>query len=76
MAYRWVAYNSALTKNDGMVVGATTIEQWRSNLAAIQKGPLSSETVVQINALWTPELKAIGTLDNYQAVKAVKAGPM
>lgn len=75
MAYRWVAYNSALTKNDGMVVGATTIDQWKSNLAAIQKGPLSAETAAKIDALWTPELKAMGTLDNWVAVRAVMAGP-
>ncbi|KAI1870440.1 uncharacterized protein JN550_005368 [Neoarthrinium moseri] len=51
MAYRWVAYNSALTTDDGMVIGATTIEQWKSNLAAIQKGPLSPETAARIDAL-------------------------
>lgn len=76
MAYRWVAYNSALTKEDGMVVGATTMEQWKSNVAAIRKGPLSSEAVAKINALWTPELKAMGTLDNYQAISALKVAPM
>ncbi|ROW03047.1 hypothetical protein VMCG_05701 [Cytospora schulzeri] len=76
MAYRWVAHNSALTKNDGMVVGATTIEQWKSNLAAIRKGPLSAETAAKIDALWTPELKAMGTLDNFLAIKAVRASPI
>jgi aflatoxin B1 aldehyde reductase len=76
MAYRWVAYNSALTKDDGMVVGATTIEQWKQNVTAIQKGPLSSETAAKIDALWTPELKAMGTLDNYHAIMALKAAPI
>lgn len=76
MAYRWVAYNSALMKEDGMVVGATTMEQWKSNVEAIQKGPLSLKTAAKINALWTPELKAIGTLDNFQAVNALKLAPL
>lgn len=76
MAYRWVAYNSVITKDDGMVVGATTIEQWKSNLTARQKGPLSPETAAKIDSLWTPELKAMGTLDNFEAVKAVMTSPM
>lgn len=76
MAYRWVAYNSALTKEDGMVVGATNMEQWKSNVEAIKKGPLSLETAAKINVLWTPELKAIGTLDNFQAVNALKLAPL
>ncbi|KAI1880168.1 hypothetical protein JX265_001789 [Neoarthrinium moseri] len=76
MAYRWVAYNSALTTDDDMVIGATTIEQWKSNLAAIQKGPLSPETAARIDALWTPELKKDGILDNFVAIKGAMVSPM
>jgi aflatoxin B1 aldehyde reductase len=76
MAYRWVAHNSALTKDDGMVIGATTIEQWKSNLKAVQKGPLSPETAAKIDALWTPELKMETVSDNWEAVKAVMVSPM
>ncbi|KAI4596290.1 hypothetical protein KJ359_005419 [Pestalotiopsis sp. 9143b] len=73
MAYRWVALNSALTKDDGLVIGATTIEQWKSNLAGIEKGPLSAETAAKIDALWTPELKVDSTRNNFDAIKAVMA---
>ncbi|KAF7539436.1 hypothetical protein G7054_g2173 [Neopestalotiopsis clavispora] len=76
MAYRWVAYHSALTPDDGMVVGATTIEQWKSNVAGILKGPLSAQTASQIDALWTPELKADSLLDNWEAIKALIMSPM
>ncbi|KAF3020943.1 hypothetical protein E8E14_005738 [Neopestalotiopsis sp. 37M] len=76
MAYRWVAYNSALSEDDGLVIGATTIEQWKSNLAGIQKGPLSSETAAKIDALWTEELKAGSTFDNFEAIKAVMLSAM
>jgi aflatoxin B1 aldehyde reductase len=76
MAYRWVVHDSALTQDDGLVIGATTIKQWESNLAGIQKGPLSSGTAAKINALWTAELKADSTYDNAGAVKAVMVSPM
>lgn len=73
MAYRWVAFNSALSKDDGLVIGATTIEQWKSNLEGIQKGPLSPEIAAKIGALWMPELKADSTRNNFDAIKAVMA---
>lgn len=59
MAYRWVVHNSALdgSLGDGVVVGASTTEQWKSTLAAIQKGPLSMDAANKIDALWGP-LKA------------------
>ncbi|ETS86724.1 hypothetical protein PFICI_00552 [Pestalotiopsis fici W106-1] len=76
MAYRWVAYHSALTKDDGMVIGATTIEQWKSNLEGIQKGPLSPHAAAKIDALWTPELKAGSFLDHFQTIQALTISPM
>jgi aflatoxin B1 aldehyde reductase len=76
LAYRWVAYNSALEPSDGLVIGASTIEQWKRNMEAIRKGPVSAEVAAKIDALWTPELAAMGTLDNVQAVKAIMTPPL
>jgi len=53
MAFRWVVHNLALegSLGDGIVVGASTTEQWKSSLAATQKGPLSPEAAAKIDAL-------------------------
>lgn len=68
--YRWVVHNSALDASlgDGIVIGASSIEQWENNLAAIQKGPLSAETAAKIDALWTADVKANAVFDNWQAM--------
>ena len=73
--YRWVVHNSALdgSLGDGVIIGASTIEQWNSNIAAIQKGPLSAETAAKIDALWGPGLKSDSLLDNWAAIGGVMA---
>lgn len=58
-----------------MIIGASNVEQWKSNLAAIKKGPLSAAVAAKIDALWAP-LEAGSILDNFHAVKALMgAGP-
>lgn len=73
--YRWVVHNSALdgSLGDGVIVGASSVEQWNSNLDAIQKGPLSAETATKINALWGPGLKSDSILDSWAAIQGVMA---
>ncbi|KAI1139951.1 Aldo/keto reductase [Hypoxylon sp. FL0543] len=44
-ALRWVAYHSALGENDGIILGATKLEQLKPNLVDIEKGPLPQEVV-------------------------------
>lgn len=56
---------------DGIVIGASSIEQWKSNLEAIQKGPLSPETAAKIDALWVPGMNSV--FDNWEAIKEVMA---
>lgn len=70
--YRWIAHNSALdgSLGDGIIIGASTIDQWNKNLAAIQRGPLDAEIAAKIDALWGPGLNV---LDNWQAIKGVMA---
>ncbi|KAI1101801.1 Aldo/keto reductase [Jackrogersella minutella] len=50
-ALRWAAYHSALGEQDGIILGATKIEQLRQNLGDIGKGPLPSEVVDVIAAI-------------------------
>lgn len=72
---RWVVHNSALdgSLGGGIVIGASSIAQWNSNLAAIQKGPLDPDTNAKIDVLWGPGLNV---LDNWQAIEGVKAAKM
>lgn len=74
-SYRWVVHNSALdgSLGDGIIIGASTIEQWKENIAAIQKGPLGAETAAKIDALWGPGLKSDSLLDNWAAIGGVMA---
>jgi hypothetical protein len=69
-----VAYHSALDASlgDGIVLGATTIEQSKSNLAFIEKGPVDKGLAAKIDTLWEPGVNPV--LDNWEAIKGVKAG--
>lgn len=54
LAYRWVTYHSALRKKngDGIVIGASTIEQLEETLMAIEVGPLDAETAERASDVW------------------------
>ncbi|KAI1460984.1 Aldo/keto reductase [Annulohypoxylon moriforme] len=47
-ALRWVAYHSDLREDDGIILGASKIEQLKQNLEDIEKGPLPKEVVDEI----------------------------
>jgi len=66
LAYRWVAYNSALgpRRGDGMVIGARTVEQLRQSLVSLKKGPLPDNVVKQIDDIWL-SVKGEAGLDNF-----------
>ena len=54
LAYRWVKYNSPLKPEygDGIIVGATSLEQLEQTLAGIGKGPVSEEAARAIGEIW------------------------
>jgi aflatoxin B1 aldehyde reductase len=54
LAYRWVAYHSALNrdKGDAMVIGTSSPEQLEETLLGIKKGPLSVEACAGIHDIW------------------------
>jgi len=54
LAYRWVAYNSPLKKENGdaIIVGASSHEQLEGTLSGIEKGRLSDKAVQAIDKIW------------------------
>ncbi|UJR06804.1 hypothetical protein I4U23_011091 [Adineta vaga] len=53
-AYRWLLHHSKLRPfhGDGIVIGASSIEQLESNLKDLQKGSLPDEVVQTLNEAW------------------------
>ncbi len=52
LALRWIVFHSILRESDGVILGATKIEQLESNLRQIEKGPLDEGLVGRLNGLW------------------------
>ncbi len=54
-AYRWLAFHSLLNvqNNDGIVVGASSIEQLNQNIEALEKGRLPQEIIEEFDKAWT-----------------------
>lgn len=54
LAYRWVAYHSALSRvrGDALVIGASSLEQLDETLNGIRKGPLSDKAWAAIHNIW------------------------
>lgn len=74
MAYRWVAFNSALKPDlkDGMILGAMTTKHLTSALSYLKDGPLEKEVVEEIDGIWE-SVKEEAILDNFNGV--VGGGP-
>ncbi|KAK1219113.1 hypothetical protein PQX77_018179 [Marasmius sp. AFHP31] len=55
MALRWIAWHSKLSgaHGDGIILGASSIEQLNSNLDAIESGPLPKEVSEAIENIWS-----------------------
>jgi aflatoxin B1 aldehyde reductase len=53
-AYRWLACHSLLDKSlgDGMIIGASNMDQFKQNLSAVQKGPLPEDLVEAFAHAW------------------------
>ncbi|KAI0385477.1 Aldo/keto reductase [Hypomontagnella monticulosa] len=50
-ALRWLAYHSDLGENDGIILGATKVEQLKANLEDLKKGPLPQDVLDVIAAI-------------------------
>ena len=66
MAYRWVTYNSPLDRKhgDGIIIGASSLQQLKETLASVQKGPLSENAVKSIDQMWK-SIAHEAPVDNY-----------
>ena len=66
LAYRWVAYNSPLKKEQGdaIIVGASKIEQLEQTLSGLRAGSLPSNIVQKIDDVWE-KIKHEAPYDNF-----------
>lgn len=53
VAIRWLGHHSVLGPKDGIVLGASKVEQVRETVAMIQKGPLPGEVLASAENLWS-----------------------
>ncbi|KAI9038214.1 aldo/keto reductase family protein [Aspergillus affinis] len=51
-ALRWAYYHSALTESDGIILGASSIKQLRSNVDSIQRGSLPEQLLPIFDDIW------------------------
>lgn len=68
LAYRWIAFHSALKKEhgDALIIGASKVSQVEETLLAIEAGPLDNDIAKRVDAIWkTVENEA--PLDNYHS---------
>lgn len=68
LAYRWVAYNSALKvgEGDGVIFGASSIEQVKQTAVSLQKGGLSENAAKRIEAIWK-KVEKEAPIDNFRS---------
>lgn len=70
LAFRWVAFNSALKPElgDGMILGATETHHLTQALGYLKDGPLEKEVVDEIEGIWE-SVKEEAILDNFNATR-------
>ncbi|KAF7193737.1 Oxidoreductase sirO [Pseudocercospora fuligena] len=57
LGLRWILHHSAMQDGDILILGASKVHQIENSLSKLQKGPLDEETVKQLDAINTPEVK-------------------
>lgn len=69
LAYRWVAYHSAIRAElgDAVVVGASRVEQLQQTLDGLSHGPLDEDVVERINGIWK-DIEHESPLDNMEVL--------
>ena len=53
VAIRWIAHHSALRDEDGIILGASKVEQIRETVSMIKRGPLPEEVLKTAEDLWS-----------------------
>ncbi|KAK9703014.1 hypothetical protein K7432_010952 [Basidiobolus ranarum] len=49
---RWMAHHSGLGPNDGVIIGASSLEHLKENIAGYEKGPLPQSMVDAFDCAW------------------------
>jgi aflatoxin B1 aldehyde reductase len=49
---RWMRHHSGLTAKDGIIMGASKVEQLEETLTALDQGPLGAEMVKAFDDAW------------------------
>ncbi|KAI8980529.1 NADP-dependent oxidoreductase domain-containing protein [Pilobolus umbonatus] len=52
IAFQWLNHHSVLTDEDGIIFGASSLEQTVDNLHAVKKGKLPEDVIQAINDAW------------------------
>ena len=52
VAIRWIAHHSVLREEDGIILGASKLEQIQENFRMIEKGPLPGEVLKATERIW------------------------
>ncbi|KAK7926603.1 hypothetical protein PG985_003601 [Apiospora marii] len=60
VAYRWIAYHSSLGETDGIIIGASRLEQAVETVSLIRKGPLPDAVISLAEGLWAAVLETRG----------------
>jgi len=73
LSYRWIAFHSALTKENGdaIIVGASKVAQLEESLTAIEEGPLDEKIAERADNIWKV-VEHEAPLDNYHSYTAIK----
>ena len=73
LAYRWIAYHSALKKEhgDGIIIGARILSQLEETLTAFEAGPLEKEIATQCSNIWE-KVKNDAPRDNFSDFMALQ----
>jgi aflatoxin B1 aldehyde reductase len=49
---RWIMHHSVLGEGDGIILGASRVDQLRGNVQFCRKGPLDEELVKAVEEMW------------------------
>jgi aflatoxin B1 aldehyde reductase len=71
LAYRWVAFHSALDARlgDVLVIGASSLKQVEQTVAALKEGPLPQKVAEEISGLWEL-VRNDAVVNNYDLVRS------
>lgn len=59
---RWAAHHSALSEDDGMILGASRIEQIQESVGFIRKGKLPENVLRLADELWEAVRESRGSI--------------